>query len=206
VSDFDELVGDVDGLERDRLRRTHELLVAAGPPPELPPSLAEPPGSPGTRGVVQALPRGYYPRRRVVAAGLLAAALALAAFAAGFLVGDRDEGFESVRTVSLSGTSLAHYGQGSLQLGPMDSSGNRPMLLRVQGLPELESPRGYYELRLMREGRPIAPCGSFRVGGGTTEVPLTAGYVLSRFDGWAVVIHRRGHVDEPPVVLSSTTV
>ena len=36
--DFDALVGaDVPGEERDRLRRAHELLVAAGPPPELAP-------------------------------------------------------------------------------------------------------------------------------------------------------------------------
>ena len=41
--DFDELVGnDLGSEERDRLRRAHELLVAAGPLPELPPSLADP--------------------------------------------------------------------------------------------------------------------------------------------------------------------
>jgi hypothetical protein len=204
--DFDELVGEVDGAERERLLRTHELLIAAGPPPELPPALAQPPGSPGARGVVRPLPRGFYPRRRAVAGGLLAAALAFAAFAAGFFVGDRDESFAAVRTISLQGTDLAHYAQGSLQLGRPDSSGNFPMLLRVQGLRELKSPRGYYEVRLTRDGRPIAPCGTFRVHSGTTEVELNAGYVLERFDGWVVVMHERGHVDEPPVVMTSRTV
>ena len=42
--DFDELVGgdDLPGPERERLQRVHELLVAAGPPPELPPELVQP--------------------------------------------------------------------------------------------------------------------------------------------------------------------
>src|SRR5437588_621917 len=43
--EFRELVGDdLTPEERARLERVHELLVAAGPPPELPPALAEPPG------------------------------------------------------------------------------------------------------------------------------------------------------------------
>ena len=34
---FDDLIGeDVPAWERERLRRAHDLLVAAGPPPELP--------------------------------------------------------------------------------------------------------------------------------------------------------------------------
>src|SRR5207245_1293825 len=40
VPEFDELIGaDAPAEERERLRRVHELLVAAGPPAELPPSL-----------------------------------------------------------------------------------------------------------------------------------------------------------------------
>ena len=39
--DFDELVGsEVDVSERDRLRRVHDLLLAAGPPPDLAPMSA----------------------------------------------------------------------------------------------------------------------------------------------------------------------
>ena len=42
--DFDELIGDdVDDLERARLRRVHDLLVAAGPPADMPAALAAPP-------------------------------------------------------------------------------------------------------------------------------------------------------------------
>jgi hypothetical protein len=41
--DFEELVGaDLSPEEQARLRRAHDLLIAAGPPPELPPALAEP--------------------------------------------------------------------------------------------------------------------------------------------------------------------
>ena len=41
--DFRDLVGeDLTPEERDRLEHVHELLIAAGPPPELPPALAEP--------------------------------------------------------------------------------------------------------------------------------------------------------------------
>ncbi len=42
--DFHELVGD-EGTPEElaKLRRAHDLLIAAGPPPELSPRLAEPP-------------------------------------------------------------------------------------------------------------------------------------------------------------------
>ena len=41
--DFNEFVGeDVPAEERERLRRAHDLLLAAGPMPELPPGLEEP--------------------------------------------------------------------------------------------------------------------------------------------------------------------
>ena len=47
--DFDELVGaETTGAERERLRGVHELLVEAGPPPELPRELEEGPPSPAT--------------------------------------------------------------------------------------------------------------------------------------------------------------
>ena len=42
--DFRDLIDDdISAEERARLERVHELLVEAGPPPELPPSLAETP-------------------------------------------------------------------------------------------------------------------------------------------------------------------
>jgi hypothetical protein len=201
--EFEELVGEVEAGERARLRRTHDLLVAAGPPPELPPSLRVPPATAETSGEVRVLPRGFFPRRRAAAGLILAAAFALAAFAAGFLLGDRDETFASVRTVSMHGTALEPSARASLQLGEKDASGNWPMLLKVRGLPELKSPRGYYTLMLAEHGEPVATCGSFRVErDGTAEVTLSAAYEFTRFDGWVVVVHARGHVDNPPVVMT----
>ena len=41
--EFDDLVGDVPADERERLLRVHEMLVQAGPPPEIPPELERPP-------------------------------------------------------------------------------------------------------------------------------------------------------------------
>ena len=69
--DFDELVGgDLPDGERARLRQAHDALLAAGPPPELPPTLAH---APDPEPRVSFLPQ----RRRFTLIGL-AAALALA--------------------------------------------------------------------------------------------------------------------------------
>ena len=79
--EFRDLVGDdLPAEERARLERVHDLLVEAGPPPELPPSLAEAPDS--RRGDPT-----WLPRRRVGAALSLAAAIALVAFLGGYVVG-----------------------------------------------------------------------------------------------------------------------
>ena len=48
MSNFDDMV-DREGLGADeeaRLRRVHDLLVQAGPPPDLPPALERPPTAP----------------------------------------------------------------------------------------------------------------------------------------------------------------
>src|SRR5262249_29739042 len=78
--DFRNLLGDdVPEEEFERLRRVHELLVAAGPPPELSPSLGRPPE---IGGRLLSLPR-----RRRSALLLIAAALVAGLFGVGFLVG-----------------------------------------------------------------------------------------------------------------------
>ena len=87
---FDELIGpELPPGDRERLRRVHELLIAAGPPPEMPELHASPP--------VRA-----HPRRRV-AALLIAAALALAAFGAGWLLGGSDSDFDVRAAVAMRG-------------------------------------------------------------------------------------------------------
>jgi hypothetical protein len=173
--DFDELVGrDLPEAERQRLRRVHDLLVAAGPPPELPQALATPP--------VRAF------GRRRVAALLLAAALAVAAFGAGWaLRGDDEVAFEVRRAVEMNGTSNAPAGSwGRIELGHPDAQGNWAMLVTVSGLRPLPE-GGYYELLLTRDGEPIATCGSFKVKSrGETTVRLGASYDLGDFDGWVV--------------------
>src|SRR5271154_4217441 len=82
---------DLEGLDeatRQRLQGVHDQLVAAGPPPELTPALAAAPGE-TARGKVVPLVR----RRRQLFAGVaFAAALAVACFGAGILVGHRDRG------------------------------------------------------------------------------------------------------------------
>jgi Anti-sigma-K factor rskA, C-terminal len=184
---FEDVVGEgLDPGEGERLRRTHDLLVAAGPPPELPPSLASPPGSTEHAEATRALPRGI-PRRRVVASLVLAAALALAAFGAGFLVGNRDQpaSWTTDFVLAMQGTAAAPAAHASLDVAPIDADGNWPMILTVRGLPELPAGRSY-ELLLTRKGTPVASCGTFLVGGEKSEVYLNAPYKLRTFDGWAI--------------------
>jgi hypothetical protein len=187
--DFDELIGDVDGVERERLRRAHELLVAAGPPPEMPLTLASPPA--------------VVPRRRRVALALLAAALAAAAFAGGwFTRGDSGDAFEVRREVLMHGTANAPVASGSLSLGYPDAHGNWEMLVSVRGLRPLPQ-GGSYVLLLTKDGKPIVTCGTFNVGpSGEARVRLGASYRLSEFDGWVVrpYVHGRKKLNETTVL------
>jgi Anti-sigma-K factor rskA len=197
--DFDELVGtDLDPSERERLLRAHELLIAAGAPPELPPSLAEPRAPQG-----EVMP--FFNRRRIAAVAVLAAALAAAAFGGGYLVGHHGSGsaFPTKKTLVMHSTAAAPAGAiASIAVATRDEAGNWQMLVRASKLPKLP-PGGYYTLWLTRKGRPIAPCGSFVVGDTTTEVRFTVAYTLSRFDGWVVTEQTRGHHEPGPVLLST---
>jgi hypothetical protein len=185
--DFDDLIGpDVPAEERARLRRAHDMLVAAGPPPDVPHSLEEPPAPVG-----RVVPLS---RRRSAWLALAATlALAAAAFAGGFVLGDRDETFETRRDVVMRGTDYAPGAWAVIELGAADAQGNWPMLVTVRGLKPLPE-GGYYELLLTLDGRPIATCGSFKVKAqGDTTVRLGASYDVSRFDGWVIrpYIHDR---------------
>ena len=173
--DFDDLVGE--GLEPDehaRLLRVHELLVAAGPPPELPPEL-EVPEEVGSTVVDLRRPS----RRRLVLAGILAAALAAAAFGAGFFLGDAGTpSAEPQYVVQMTGDQS----RASLAVFPVDKQGNWPMEMTVQGLPN-----GTYDLWLTKAGKTKALCGSFAAGGERpVKVTLNAPFVLKDFDGWVV--------------------
>lgn len=175
--DFDELVGpDLDRPQRDRLRRVHELLVAAGPPPELRPAEAVEPSAEPVR---------LSSRRRRVAVLGLAAALAVA-FAAGFVLGDRRDNLGTFEVVTMTGTAYTTGVSARLTIFDIDEAGNWPMELEVEGLSATsERP---YELWLTKGGKLGALCGSFLAeADGTTVVPMNAPYRLSQFDGWVVV-------------------
>lgn len=194
--DLRELVGDdVPPEELERLRRVHEALIAAGPPAELPPTLARAPQVAGRLLL--------FPRRRRSALALVAAAAVAAAFGVGFLVGDRGQtGWTTEFALKMSGTAAAPGALASLAVAPIDESGNWPLLMRVRGLPE--QPEGaYYELFLTRRGKPVVSCGTFRVHSGTTVVRLNAPYKLKQFDGWVVTAHRPGRPEVGPVLLTT---
>jgi hypothetical protein len=186
IPDFDDLAGsDLPADERERLRRVHDLLIAAGPPPELTPALAEPP-----RPLAAV---SFLPARRRSALLLLAAALAASAFGGGYLIGGRkSEGFKAAfPPIAMHGTTAAPHALASLKLAALDDAGNWPMILTVKGLKRL--PRGsYYELFLTKNGRLGPSCGTFRVHGGTTSVHLNAPYHLRSFNGWVVISQPAG--------------
>jgi Anti-sigma-K factor rskA len=187
--DFDDLVGeDLAADERARLRGVHDLLVAAGPPAELSPTLER---APGVGGTVR-----FLPRRRRGAVLLLAAALAAAAFGGGFLTGAVTHGSETKSAmvlIPMHGTAAVPDARASIALLTADKAGNWPMRFTVQGLPKL--PRGgYYELYVTKDGRITASCGVFNVHGGRTTVSLNAPYTKG-FDGWIVTRHLPGRPD-----------
>ncbi len=180
--DFDTLVpDDLESSERERLRRVHDALVASGPPEELPSRLAHAPDV--EPRVVQLRPRGR-PRIALIA---IAAAIAIAVFAAGFSTGDRQATPNAVHTVTMTGTPLAQNAHASLALFEVDSAGNWPMKLSVSGLAPAKDGRPY-ELWLTRHGKAESLCGSFLpTSDGTASVPMNAPYKLTEYDGWVIV-------------------
>lgn len=194
--EFRDLVGnDLSPEERERLERVHELLVAAGPPPELPPGLVEVPS-----GAVAA--PTWLPRRRIGAVLSLAAAITVVAFLGGYVAGYNKHTFHATRQIPMHGTAAAPRANGSIKLGSADHGGNIPMKVTVRGLPRLPE-RGYYELFLTKHGKPIVRCGGFNVEAGTTTVEFTVPYALGHFDGWVVTRWKRGKDTPGPVLLTT---
>jgi hypothetical protein len=185
LADFDELIG-AEGLSPEdelRLRRVHDLLVQAGPPPDLSPDLERPPVPTEEADPPEV---AYLLRRRRGLAAVLALAAALAVFVGGYAFGHskaKPQAFSAERTVTMHGAAGSH---GVIRVAAADSVGNWPMLVEVSGLPEQANRQAYYELWLTHDGKPVAPCGSFRVHGKTTRVHLSVPYSLRGFDGWVV--------------------
>ena len=197
MSNFDELMDpDVESVERERLRAVHELLVEAGPPPELSARLQSVPRP----GEVRRLRTATVPRK----IALLAAALAVlgVTFSVGFATGDKAAApAKPFKTLVLSGTMVAPHARATLDVS-QQVSGNWPMTLRVTGLPRAAAPV-YYEVWLVRGGQPWAPCGEFVVSkpSGSLTLELNAPYSLKRGDTWIVTRHSYGQSGPGPTVL-----
>ena len=189
---FDDLVGhDVPAEERERLRRAHDALIAAGAPAELSSALQHPPGTPAYDAEVRVLPR-YYPPKWAAAAALVAAAVAAVAFGIGYLVGKPESGRvvaqqqTAERVVTLRGASEPDA-VAVVEIEQEDDHGNRPMRVIVEGLPQLGG-GDYYTLFMTKKGKPVVPCGTLNVEGDgkRTAVRLNSAYELDSFDGLAL--------------------
>jgi hypothetical protein len=77
------------------------------------------------------------------------------------------------------------------------------MQLEVNNLPTQKDPRAYYELWLTRNGKPVLPCGSFRVNARTTTVRLSVPYDFKGFNGW--IVTTQGPNDHAPGTVVLTT-
>ena len=171
---FDDLI-ETDDPDRARLQQAHDLLVAAGAPPELPPSLESAPAEPVAKLI-------NLPRRRYTAIAAVAVAAAVL-FGIGYTIGGRDSPDEPVSTVAMTGSGGA---KASIALLAPDQAGNWPMRLEISGLQALPAGASY-TLWLTKDGRLAESCGSFVVADGTTKVPLNAPYKLKQFDDWVIV-------------------
>jgi hypothetical protein len=201
---FEDIVGTegLSGEEEAKLRRVHELLVAAGPPPELSSDLSLPPVPNDEADPPEV---AYLFRRRRGRVAVVALAAALAAFLGGYAFGhskSKPEAFASIRTVTMHSTAGA-ASHGVLRIADKDSVGNWPMQFDVSGLPQQNDRAAYYELWLTRNGKAVAPCGSFRVNAKTTSVRLSVSYQLKSFDGWVVTSQTGKRDGLGPVVLTT---
>jgi hypothetical protein len=198
---FRDLVGnDLSPGERERLERVHDMLVAAGPPPELPQELADPPRPEG-RLVELA-------RRRLRTGLVLAAALVIATFAFGYFLGARGE---DSSTGAITPVKTAVLGKSAdrlavVTIGERDESGNWPMVVNVEGLDHL-SGGDYYTLFMTRKGTKLAlTCGTFNVSEkGVTTVRFSIAYDVDRFDGLMLAKYSRAERENKPLLRAELT-
>jgi hypothetical protein len=201
--EFDDLVESDDPEERARLRRVHDLLVEAGPPPELSPALASV-APPAEAPVDDERDFSWLPRRRLGAALVLAGAVLVGTFGIGYLAGgsggESDEkaaGIRITRTIALKADGGA---SDVINVGARDAGGNWPMIVTVRGLEPLKG-GDYYVLALAKKGKPIVTCGTFNVEArGRRTVRMSVAYDLKGFDGWVVTRYDAKTHEEHPVL------
>jgi hypothetical protein len=198
--DFHDLVGnELEPGERERLERVHDMLIAAGPPPELPQQLSEPPRPEGK--LVELA------HRRLRTGLVLAAALVITTFAVGYLFGARGEDTSSesspVAKQVVLGKSAERFAV--VGIGDRDSNGNWPMTVQVQGLDHL--PKGdYYTLFMTRDGKPVVTCGTFNVAkDGLTRIRFTIAYDVDRFDGLMLAKYSAEQRESTPLLSAKLT-
>ena len=198
--DFHDLVGnELEPGERERLERVHDMLIAAGPPPELPQQLSEPPRPEGK--LVELA------RRRLRTGLVLAAALVITTFAVGYLFGARGEDTSSGSFTVTKQVVLEKSAERSavVGIGDRDSSGNWPMTVQVEGLDHL--PKGdYYTLFMTRNGKPVVTCGTFNVSkDGLTTIRFSIAYDIDRFDGLMLAKYSAEERESTPLLSAKLT-
>jgi hypothetical protein len=197
LGDLIELAG-LAPAEQSRLRRVHELLVAAGPPAELPSALAAAPEL-----LAEVVPLASR-RRRPTMALLIAAAVAVACFGSGYVIANEahQSAVHIVQVHSLAGQRNSFA---SLRVGSVDSNGNWPMQLTVTGLPQLANAHARYVLMVMQNGKPSALCGTFRVGKvGATTVSFSVPYTITKTTRFVVTEMAPGVQFPGQVVMTSS--
>jgi hypothetical protein len=148
------------------------------------------------------------PRKGGRRLALLAAAICVlgVVFLGGYITGNRGGTLASARTIELHGTAAAPQALASLKILPADAAGNWPMTLSATGLPRL-GPKDYFEVYVYRNGKLLAPCGSFVAKAGTEEavqVSLNAPYDLRSGDSWVVTQHAWDEPGAGRIVLRPT--
>jgi hypothetical protein len=200
MKDLNDIIGETSPEERKRLQRVHDLLLEAGPPPELPPALAQAPVP--TEPPRQRDEYRWLPQRRAGRMLTLAVGLAVVALAIGYAIGRHGTSFQASFTEAMHGTKFAPSATGVLDVGKLDAAGNWPLQLKTTGLRTLPK-GGYYELWLTKAGRRKASCGTFRVQPGQTTVRLNAPYDFRQYRGWIVVRRLPGQAESPKPLLST---
>lgn len=201
---LDDLIGtEVTGAERERLQQVHELLLEAGPPPELSDELEAGPTLTMTLGKQR---RTRKPRGMLL---LAAALIVVIVFVAGYTMGGGggNKSQPKVMAQALRGTVLVPQAQGTLEVWSSKDGHNWPMTLTVVGLPQLP-PHNYYEVYLFRHGRLGGSCGTFRVGSSPQDpvtVTLSSPYELRQGDSWVVTRPGRRGAEPGPMVLRPVT-
>jgi hypothetical protein len=174
MTTFDELIGaEPTGAERARLRNVHELLLDAGPPPEIAPELASGPTLEMTLSRARRVGRSRRTIYVVLAAAFLTLIVALAT-----------TGHEkAIVAIPLHGTAAAPGAIGAINVLPADGR-TQPMRIETEGL----APGSYAVYLLPRTGNQWDKCGQFTVTAqaGTQAATINSPYLARKNDKWVV--------------------